>query len=109
MDETKITEDARVMTNEFYHKSLSEDPSISCQNIMYLIAHLQGIMERCENHDYDVMLRIASIKAGEAWYEYSLNHIGRGVRIKALVIGKIDSLVKDPRFSKYKMPAFTGR
>ena len=109
MDETKITEDAKVMTNEFYHKSLSEDPAISCQNIMHLVTHLQGMMERCENHDYDIMLRFASKQAGISWYEYSQNHVGRAVLIKSLVLRKVDPLVKDSRFSRYKMPAFTGR
>lgn len=109
MDESRISEDAKVMTNEFYHKSLSEDPSISCQNIMHLVTHLQGLMERCENHEYDIVLNIAGKYAGQSWYEYSQNHIGRAVLIKSLVLRKVDALVKDPRFSKYKMPAFTGR
>ena len=110
MDDIKISDEIKMMTNELYLKSIMDDPAIACQNIMHLVTHLQGIMEQCGCKDYDMLLNYASIKAGESWYYYSNNDRGRGVGIKNRVLGRIDFLVKDTRFSKYKLPsALAGR
>jgi len=110
MDASKVSDEMKMMTNELYHKSIFDDPAISCQNIIYLVTHLKGIMNQCGCTEYDITLKYAGIKAGEAWYFYSTNNIGHGVGVKNQVLDRIDFLVKDPRFSKYKLPvAFQGR
>jgi hypothetical protein len=104
-----ITEEHKVQTFEFYLKAISPDPAYACQDIGKLVSHLQTLMELLGIHDYDIKLKVAAKNAKASWFAYTdEKNPGRAVAIKNMVLERLDPLIKDPRFCKFKVNQFVG-
>ena len=105
----EISDELKVQTFEFYLKATSPDPAYACQDIGKLVSHLQTIMEMTGNHEYDIKLKVAAKNAKAAWFTYSEEkNPGRAVLIKNMVLERLDTLIKDPRYCKFKINQFVG-
>jgi hypothetical protein len=107
----EISDELKVQTFEFYLKAASPDPAYACQDIGKLVSHLQTIMDKdhLNIHDYDIILKVAAKNATSSWFVYSEEkNSGRAVLIKNMVLNRLDPLIKDPRFCKFKINQFVG-
>jgi hypothetical protein len=93
----------------FYEADHAVDPSLSTIYTLKLIEIIRANMAQIECHDYDALLTHLLINARQAWADYNEGERGKAMQTVCYVLGKVQFLVYDPKYSESQVIAFSGK